>query len=116
MTFEEADKIFKSWQNYIEIADKMKKIFSSIPESFLPYPADILADALNIVAKQYLDDGNKRAAEVVQNTISYHLASHKVDEEAMESMKARLDFILNDSKIRKIVLGKLKECQSSWLK
>ena len=57
MTLNEALIIFKSWQDYMEIADKFFRLMLPIPESFLPYPADILEEALNIVAKHYFANG-----------------------------------------------------------
>ena len=53
MTLNEALIIYKSWQDYMEIGDKFFRLMLPIPESFLPYPADILEEALNIVAEHY---------------------------------------------------------------
>jgi len=58
MTFEDANKIFQDWQRYMEINNKLSKIFMgfSLPKSFLPYPMEVLEEAINIVAKAYSDN------------------------------------------------------------
>jgi len=67
MTTEKAEKIFKSWQEYMEIADKLQKILGpSIPESFLPYPPEILEEALNITAEKFFDAGDKRKLKLLK--------------------------------------------------
>src|SRR4030042_4110955 len=102
MTKEEARKIFKSWQDYMEIADKLHKLFCHVPESFLPYPVDTLEEALNITAKDYFDSGDKEMSENIQRTMSYYLTSFYftesgvtgskiTDEGSIESMKRELD-------------------------
>jgi ABC-type nitrate/sulfonate/bicarbonate transport system permease component len=74
MTKNEAKRIYDSWQESVETLDKVLKIFSVIPESFLPYPAEVLEEALNIIAKEYFENGNRRMAENIQATMTYHLA------------------------------------------
>lgn len=116
MTSEEANKIFKSWQEYMEIADKLDKLFAQLPESFLPYPSDILEEALNIVAKRYFDAGNKKMSETIQHTMSAFLSLHTKDEEALVSMNQGLKLILDNPELKKTYLEKLEECRDSWLK
>ena len=62
MTKEEARIIFKSWQDYQEIGDRFLSFMLRVPESFLPYPADTLEEALNIIAKDYFDSGDKETS------------------------------------------------------
>ena len=102
MTINEAQVIFKSWQDYMEIADKFKRLMLPVPESFLPYPADVLEEALNIIAKHYFDSGNKKMSENIKGTMSYLLpffmtnaetGSMRTDEEAITDMKKMLDLI-----------------------
>lgn len=116
MTSEEADKIFKSWQEYMEIVDKLDRIFSQLPESFLPYPPEILEEALNIVAKRFFDTGDKKMSETVQETMSAFLTMHANDEDAIASMHQSLGLMLNHPKLKETYLEKLKECRDSWLK
>lgn len=116
MTFDEADKIFKSWQEYVEIAGKLEKIFSTIPESFLPYPVEILEEALNIVAKRYFDTGDRKMSKTIQETIAAFLWTHEKDETAIESMEKNLDLMLKHPELREVKLAKLKECRDSWAK
>ena len=117
MTLNEALIIFKSWQDYMEIADKFFRLMLPIPESFLPYPADILEEALNIVAKHYFDSGNERMAEIIQETMAAYLSlTIRTDAEAITEMKKRLDFIEQNPDLKKGFLKSLKESQDSWIK
>jgi len=129
MTLEEANKIFEHWKGYSEIADKMHKIFLVVPESFLPYPIDILEEALNIVAKHYFDSGDKRTANIIQETMMLQLGGYclgtdsegktKVvdkitDEEVLQKMKKDLDFMLDNPELLKVKLDNLKKSAESW--
>ena len=71
MTREEAEIVFRDWQAYVEINDKLFQLFGpSIPKSFLPYPPDVLEKAMNIIANVYFeaDDGN--ACTMIQENMS----------------------------------------------
>ena len=127
MTKEEARIIFKSWQDYIEIADKLSKIFSVVPESFLPYPVDTLEEALNITAKDFFDSGDKKMSNNIQELMPSHLAPYyftesgvtgiKIkDEEAIEWMKRELDLIEKNPELKKTIVKSLKETQDNWIK
>lgn len=127
MTMDEAKKIYENWKESIETLDKMLKIFTVIPESFLPYPAETLEEALNIIAKNYFDMGNKRMAENIQETMMYHVGGlyftsdgnpdRKItDEEALLSMKKRLDLIFENPELKKVFLETLSKTQESWAK
>ncbi|MFH1973001.1 MAG: hypothetical protein ABIK13_00105 [Patescibacteria group bacterium] len=127
MTKEEARKIYEDWQRGVEIFDKMLKIFPVIPESFFPYSIETLEEALNIIAKDYFDVGNKRMAENIQETMAYHITGlclspngvtgHKMtDEEALLSIKKRLDLIFENPELKKTSLEILHSTQKSWAK
>lgn len=113
MTFDEADKIFGHWIEFVEINDKLSNIFSSIPKSFLPYPVEALEEALNIVAKNYFDQGDLKASSNIQESIA-SLIRYKDDEEAIENILESLS--LKDPSLRKIYLGNLKKARDSWAK
>ncbi len=115
MTIDEARVIFKSWQDHMEIFSKFQSIMLPIPESFLPYPADVLEEALNIFAKNYFDSGNKKMSAVIQKSMAFCLPT-QTDEEALTQMKKMLDLIEQDDDLKKTVLKNLKECQDSWIK
>lgn len=125
MTKEKAYKIFEGWQNYIETGDKLMKVFTQIPESFLPYPVEILEEALNIVAKECFDNGDKDTANTIQHSIAYHLGGFYLnesnsfkkitDEEALQSMKKKLDIILENKDLKEAVLKVMEDTQNSWL-
>ena len=127
MTKEEARIIFKSWQDYVEIADKLHKLFCQVPESFLPYPVHTLEEALNITAKDYFDSGNKEMSETIQRTMALYLTPYYftesgvtgikfTDEESIELMKRKLDLIENNPELKKAIVKSLKETQDSWIK
>jgi hypothetical protein len=116
MTKEEAWIIFKSWQEYMEIADKFDKLMLPVPTSFLPYPYETLEEALNIVAKDYFDSGDIERSKIIQSTIAAYLWSVKSDEEAITQMKKTIDLIEQNPELKKTLLKSLKECQDSWIK
>lgn len=126
MTKEEADKIFKCWQEYMEIAGKLKKLFAVVPESFLPYPADTIIEALTIIEKDFLDSGNEEASKTIQGTMILWLSPYitefgfyntKInDEEAIRLMKRQLDQIEKNPEWIKEIAKSLKETQDSWIK
>jgi hypothetical protein len=123
MTKDEAKAIFRAWQSYVEVADKFQRLMLTPPPSFLPYPIESLEEALNIVAKEYFDSGNRDAAKTIQNTMASYLlqyyahekSGHMTDEQALEDMEKHLRLILSDPSLKKTVLENLKFCQQSWI-
>lgn len=129
MTLQEAKKIFKDWQSYQEIADKMSHIFTIVPESFLPHPVSKLEEALNIVAKFCFDSGDKETANNIKETMGMHLMGYFIkttngkiescdqisDGEVLERMKKSLDMISENTELKEVKLKSLKECSDSWL-
>jgi hypothetical protein len=124
MTKEEAKIIFKSWQDYMEIAEKFSCLMLHFPESFLPYPVATLEKALTIIAKHFFDSGNKEMAESIKHTMIFYLSHFFFeekegltrDEEAITQMKKMLDMIEENPDLKKALLAKLKKCQESWIK
>lgn len=124
MKKEEAKKIYKDWKEYIEIGEKLSRIFIVVPKYFLPYPIKTLEEALNIIAKEYFDAGDKQMAKNIQETMVLHMGGYYLtqshtemtDEEVFENMKKQLDFILVNAKLREAVIKNLKESQESWIK
>jgi hypothetical protein len=114
MTREEAEIIFRDWQAYVEINDKLFQIFGpSIPKSFLPYPPDVLARAMNIIADGYYEAGDGGACTMIQENISTIL-SYKDDEEAIKNIVNGVR--LKHVELRKIFIGKLQKSRDSWAK
>src|SRR3989344_3528707 len=114
MTTQEAEAVFRDWQDFAEINSKLIAIFSaSIPESFLPHSKDTLEEALNIIAKHHHDHGNHQMSETIQE----HMASimfYKDDEEALNGIVD--SFVLRDVQLRKAHLKNLKDARDSWAK
>lgn len=130
MTIEKAQKIFKSWQEYMEIADKLHSIFRIVPESFLPYSVDELEEGLNIMAKDFFESGNKTASNNIQNMMvlhlgGYHLISNKgkdvstkkklSDMEVLKEMRNDLNLILENEELLQAKLSNLNRIKESWL-
>jgi hypothetical protein len=112
MTFDKANKIVQIWGRYLEYCSKLNLIFGSyIPESFLPFPKDILEEALNIVAEHYHNLGNINHVKLLQGSIAT-LAGYKDDEEAL-LMSAKL---FNNPKWREAMLPVFKKFQNDWIK
>jgi hypothetical protein len=125
MTLDEAKRVFKAWQEYIEIAEKLRQLFNVVPESFLPYPVDTLEEALNIIAKDYFDAGDKRTANDIQRLMTLHLVPYCLtpsngnkltDDEALERMKLSLDLTLKHPELKMGAIQRLKAIQDSWIK
>lgn len=114
MTREEAEVIFRDWQAYAEINDKLFQIFGpSIPKSFLPYPPDVLEKAMNIIASCYSEAGDGNTCTMIQENISAILC-YKDDEEAVKNILNGVR--LNHVELRKIFIGKLQKSRDSWAK
>jgi hypothetical protein len=116
MTTKEAEKIFKEWQEYQEINDKLQKILSpSIPRSFLPYPSEVLEEALNMIAKRYFDAGDKEGSEFIQRSMG-SLMSYKKDEEAVEGLIKRFNMLKDHADLKDISIANLRKSRDSWAK
>lgn len=113
MTFAEANKIFKIWSGwYWPSHFILHSIFlSKIPESFLPYPQDILEEALNIVARQYYDNGDLQNSKKIQESIA-SLASYTKDEDALQQASESL----SNAKKRDVILFYVLNFKKDWKK
>ena len=101
MTLSEADKIVRVYGRYIEYCSHiLSSVFiEMIPESFLPFPKDVLEKALNIVAKHYHNTGDIRSVNLIREVHSM-LAMCGDDEEALLIAAKQI----NDSEHRKKIL------------
>jgi hypothetical protein len=113
MELKKANKIFNGWKEYIEINDKLTKIFTSIPESFLPYPIDTLEEALNVVAEDYFNKGDYKTSRNIQE-IMVTLLYYKDDNEAIKDISDNI--ILKNKELREAYIKNLKEARDSWAK
>lgn len=117
MKTEEAEKIFRSWQEYMEIADKLSKTLGpSLPESFLPYPTQALEEALNIMAEKFFNAGDKKKVETIEETKTGFLWQYEDDAVALESISKHLNLILKNPDLKKVKTEKLRETRDSWAK
>ena len=111
MTFTEANKIFKNWGKwYWPCHFILHSIFlNKIPESFLPYPQDVLEEALNIVAKHYHDVGDIKASKNIQESI-VSIWTYTKDEEALQQASE----VLSNPKMRKVMLTYITNYKNDW--
>jgi len=114
MVLEEAKKVFKSWQEYQEINDKLIKFFFffGIPESFLPYPQEVLEEAINFVAKYYFDAGDHETSNDIRRTIGF-LAFYKKDKEVLDEIM-NIKEVLKDPSIQESIMDGLKKARDIW--
>jgi hypothetical protein len=123
MTDDEANIIFARWQQYTEIIDKFRALMLTPPPSFLPYPPDVLEDAINIVAKSYFDSGDSKTAITLQRHMTLSLGRYfrpeknrtVTDEEALAEMAERLSLILSNPPLKAELLGNLRNLQRGWM-
>jgi hypothetical protein len=113
MTFEHASKIFKVWQEYVEISNKMSIVFHTLPESFLPYPLKVLEEALNFLAKRYHDAGDIESSELIKSSLGF-LAFYSNDESALEEMQKVLNLMADNPSLKEVYLTNLKDARDSW--
>jgi hypothetical protein len=113
ITEEEANKIYSDWIEYVEINDKLTKIFPVIPMSFLPHPIELLEQALNIVAERYWNNGNKKLCTYIQESMCT-LGSYKNDEEAIRSLIKDLQFLLDNPEVLNSKLVNLKRSRAGF--
>ncbi len=117
MTIQEANRVYESWKNYVEVADKWSRLFMcSIPESFLPYPKEEIEEALNITAERYWNIGDKETSEAIKTTIAGFLWDHKKDEDVINSLSKMLKMMEDSPELKATLLEKSKEGRDSWLK
>lgn len=114
MTAAEAETVFEGWQAYVEIADKLSRVFSVIPESFLPYPKNTLEEALNLVAKRYFESGDRRMAHAIQEGMAAWLGGVKNDGEAIPLMAKELELMLGNPALAAARLKNLQDARNSW--
>jgi len=94
-----------AWGKYLEVIHgKLMLVFmSKIPESFLPFPKEMIEEAVNKIAEQHWNQGNKQAVETLQSTIPF-LMAYANDEDAFASAAERF----KDKKYLDVVLPSLK--------
>ena len=116
MTLNEAEKILRSWQDFMEIADKSFRLQLPIPDSFLPYPKEAIEEGLNIMSKFYFNSGDKKMSKLIQDTMWGYLIRCKKDEEALEGIKNHLNLMFENHELKEILIEKLHESTDTFRK
>jgi len=116
MTLIEANEIFKVWKEWYWPCHFLlhSALGPTIPESFLPYPKDVLEEALNIVAKHYYDSGNIQISKTIQETMACILW-YEENEKAWEQAAK----MFSNPEMMRVMLGfveNFKKDYISWLK
>lgn len=111
MTFAEANKIFEIWsQWYWPTHIILHSIFlNKIPKSFLPYPLEILEEALNIIAKHYHKNGNHKMSNNIRETLA-SLIAYVSDEDALQSASENF----TNPIIKKLSLDLISNFKKDW--
>ena len=113
MTLSEANIIVRVWGGYIEYCqDRLQALFiANIPESLLPYPQEIIEEALNLAAKHYYDIGDYEKYELLKDSHRC-LAFYGKDEDALEG--AVMAF--NIPEVKEKIISNMKKVQKNWIK
>mgnify|MGYP000097137762 CR=1 FL=1 len=113
MTLSEANKIVRVWGDYIEYCqDRLQAVFlGCIPKSLLPYPPEIIEEALNIAAKHYHDIGEYENYKLLHESHRC-LAAYVKDEDALEG--AVMAF--NIPEVKEKIISNMKKVQKNWIK
>ena len=112
MIIDTASKIVDIWGKHIEYCSKLHNIFvPHIPESFLPFPKEIIEEASNIITEQHYKNGDKGKGDSIKNTESFLLYYINDEEAILKSAK-----LWNESAFREVMLPALKESQKNWIK
>lgn len=111
MTIEKASKIIEIYGIHLEYCSKLIYVFSShIPESFLPFPKNIIEKASDVMAEHYHNNGNNVALNSIEVSRA-HLISYINDEEAiLQAVK-----FWNEHTWREAILPAFKNFQSDWI-
>lgn len=129
MKISEAYVIYEDWLSYQEIAEKLDKTFmTTMPESFLPYPVEILEKALNLVANHYESIGDIERAEQIRKNMALYLVGYFFkdddgkmirkedrDKVALLNMKKTLEMMFANEEFLEITLKNLKDSRAFWL-
>jgi hypothetical protein len=108
----DADKVVGVWGKYLECCqDRLSAVFlGGIPESLLPYPVQVIEDALNDMARYYHSRGDHDAVAVIQGVMG-PLASYRADRDAL----ANAAKTFSTPAMEEIVLERLRAVQRRWI-
>lgn len=112
MKIEEAIKIYEIWQQWSwPFHSLLFSIFqSNIPESFLPYPKDVLNEALEEILNLY--STNSKEFEAVNYTKSSLQWSFSDGKDALDLYKRKL----SDPEMVEIISVNIKKYTDDWVK
>jgi hypothetical protein len=120
---QEAYIIFESFKGYVEVADKFSRLMITPPESFLPYPACQMEEALDMVARDFTNNGDHKTANDIQSLAiryvgCYYSAEKErniTDLEALKDMKRAIDLLLSKESFALEMLENVRDGQRSWM-
>jgi hypothetical protein len=108
MNSKEANTIYKDWQKYKEINDKLGQVFKVLPESFLPYPAPILKEALDIVSDEFAEQDYYETCKIIDKDIET-INRYQADDIALKNMAIELILIEDSPELKKTCLKNLQK-------
>jgi len=112
MTFVEANKIFQVWKSWYWPFDFIlgSVFLAKKPKSFLPFPEEVLEEALNIVAKYYFDAGDIKLSKLIQESIPA-IWQYTDDEAAFKEASATF----SKPEMREIILLHINKFKNDWI-
>ena len=105
----EANKVFDVWRKWFwPCHNILFSIFSSsIPESYLPYPIDVLNEALTMIANSHMYGEISKDIIGTRNCLAYY----SQDEEALQDLKKKLSI----PGIEKTILFTISRYKKDWI-
>ncbi len=111
LTLEEAQNIVYVWGVYLEHSGGLRFLFgTSIPESVLPYPVEILQGAINKMEAFYYEQGLQDRVKLLEET-EMMLIDYLNDEEAIEETISKF----SNKKWQEAILPALREFQENQM-
>ncbi|OGY37806.1 MAG: hypothetical protein A3E36_02325 [Candidatus Andersenbacteria bacterium RIFCSPHIGHO2_12_FULL_45_11b] len=109
LTLDEAQNIVRVWGTHLEHSGGLMFLFgTSIPESLLPYPIDILQGAINKMEAFYYGKGLHDKVRLLEET-EMSLTTYVSDEEAIDKFISSF----SNSEFRKLMVEGLQDTQKN---
>ena len=112
LSLDDVNEITIAYGKFVEVANGplMELFHSEIPESLLPFPKDVIEQALIYAEKFCIEEGNNAAAESLAST-RILLMAYKNSTESLQGLQRRL----GDAAWREAILPRLGSTQKRQL-
>ncbi len=116
MSASEAQEIIGCWNLQMEFNEKIYALDWYLPESILPYPKAVIAEASKKVARNNLFKRLLNKSAVDQADPMFYLGRYKPDSEALTIMYQTLKRVESSPELKKELLDKLSKANKKWSK